>query len=185
MKLSEILEVVQVHRHDFLNHLQVISGLLQLNKVDKLHDYINQVSRDMGRLSVITRMQMPELKAVLLVAVNNANKHQVDFIFDINTDMGENCNCPGEVLAAAVEECINAALEELSPPQIADRRLFFSLSENGKKFVFKFRFPGLAEDAVSDLQNKLKYCRSLKGQGVQVGMAVTAERAEIFLTVPK
>ena len=185
MKLTEILEVVQVHRHDFLNHLQVISGLLQLNKVDKVNDYINQVSRDMGRLSVITRMQMPELKAVLLVAVNNAHKHQVDFIFDIDTDMEENCNCPGEILALAVEECINAALKELSPPQVADRRLLFSLSENGKKYVFKFRFPGLSAAAVSNMQTNLEYCRSLKEQGVQVGLAVTVERAEVFLTVPK
>ncbi len=184
LRLTELLEVIQVNRHDFLNHLQVISGLLQLNKIDQLQEYINKTTQDIGKLSVVTRLKIPELKAVLLIAVNNAHKHQVELIFDINTNMA-GCNFSGEIIALAVEECINKALAELSPPSVQDRRLLFSIVEDDDKYNFIFGFPGLSFDTVTDLESKLAYCHSLTGQGLLVGTAVTDKGADIYLQLPR
>lgn len=184
VKTNELLEYISVQRHDFLNHLQVISGLVQLNKSDRVRDYIDQVCNEIAELSVVTRLKVPELKAVLLVAVNAAHRCQVKVVFDINTNM-EGCRVSGDILGQSVDECINLAFEHLSPPHVKDRRLLLCISESDKKYTVRFGFPGLPSSVVADLENKLKYCRGLIAINIQVGVAVTAERGEIYLVVPK
>ena len=184
MELSELLKVIQVQRHDFLNHLQVISGLIQLSKSEKVSEYINQVCEGMAALSVVTKLSILELKAVLLVAVYTAKKYQVEFVFDINTSMA-GCIVPGDVLGRAVEECINQALEKLSAPDIEDWRLMVTIIENKKHFFFRFEFPGLLPETVTDLVNKLHYCRSLSKQGIQLDMLVKPASAGIYLSIPR
>jgi hypothetical protein len=38
--MDDIMKVIQMQRHDFLNHLQVVSGLTQLRKTDRVVEYI-------------------------------------------------------------------------------------------------------------------------------------------------
>ena len=78
MRLEKLLDVIQVQRHDFLNHMQVISGLLQLNKLDRLRDYLGQVSMELARFSKTTRVKIPEVTACLLTAYNDAAMIQVE-----------------------------------------------------------------------------------------------------------
>nr|WP_238480759.1 Spo0B domain-containing protein [Desulforadius tongensis] len=182
--MPELLEVIQVQRHDFLNHLQVISGLLQLNRGERVKDYIDQITREMAPLSAVTRLKVPELKAVLLIAVHKAKKHQIDFVYNIDTHL-DDFAVPGAVLAEAVEECINAAVERLSPAHIEDRRLLFALTERENEFVFKFRLPGLSPGVLAGLEDKLRYSRDLSERDIHAGVAAASNGTEIYLTVPR
>ena len=40
LALKKAKELLRLQRHDFLNHLQVIHGYLQLNKPEKATDYL-------------------------------------------------------------------------------------------------------------------------------------------------
>ncbi|MEG6614869.1 Spo0B domain-containing protein [Peptococcaceae bacterium 1198_IL3148] len=184
MKIPGLLEVIQVQRHDFLNHFQVISGLLQLKKPERAQDYINQVCAEMGTFSAISRLQVPELQAVLYIATNEANTHLIEFDFNINTKFAD-CSVPGNIIATAVEECINEAIKLLSPPEVEDRRLTLNVVELEKKIHCKFGLPGLSADIVADLESNLKYCRSLLAYGIQVSLVIKAEQAEIHLSLPR
>lgn len=42
--MEKVAEILRHKRHDYLNHLQVILGYLQLNKLDKVKDYIIETS---------------------------------------------------------------------------------------------------------------------------------------------
>ncbi|WP_169738546.1 Spo0B domain-containing protein [Desulfofalx alkaliphila] len=181
MKSKELLKIIQVQRHDFLNHLQVISGLVQLNKSDKVLEYIKKVSGEMGELAAITRLKIPELKAVLLIAINNCRKIQAEFVYQINPDLAQ-CTTAGSVLAQGVDECINLALEKLSSPGVEDRRILFTLDEDDAQYRFKFGLPGLSSGEVEGLAGELKYCRA---QSFEIDLAMTAGQGEIQLTVAK
>lgn len=48
------LKMFSIYRHDFLNYLQVVAGLAQLNKTERLMDYIRKASEEVqqfGRLA--------------------------------------------------------------------------------------------------------------------------------------
>lgn len=184
MEVKGLLEVIQVQRHDFLNHLQVISGLLQLNKGERVRDYIQQVSKEYERLSRITRIKSPEVKALLLIANNEAIKHQVELQFDIQTNM-ESLAVPGEIVNYTLKQCINHALKFLAPPEVTDRRLKLSIYEGEKKITLKLGFPGVPAEVVKDAEERMALSEALAPYNGSSKLAVTEKEAEIYLIFPK
>ncbi|ABO51043.1 signal transduction histidine kinase regulating citrate/malate metabolism [Desulforamulus reducens MI-1] len=184
MDIKNLLEVIQVQRHDFLNHLQVISGLLQLNKGERVRDYINQVCVEYENLSKITRIKSPEVKAVLLVASNEASKCQINFQFDITTNLAS-LDVPGEAVASALSRCIKHALKFLTPPEVTDRRMRLTISEGEKKITIKLGFPGVPAEVVKDAQEQMSLSEALAAYNSNSKMAVTEKEAEIYMIFPK
>ncbi|GAB6180008.1 hypothetical protein JCM14036_13270 [Desulfotomaculum defluvii] len=184
MEIKNLLEIIQVQRHDFLNHLQVISGLLQLNKGERVRDYINQVCKQYENCSRITRIKSPEILAVLLVGSNEANKCQIDIQFDIQTNLAS-LNVPGEVVASALKRCINQALKFLAPPEVSDRRMRLTISEGEKKITIKLDFPGVPAEVVKDAQEQMALSEALAAYNSSSKLAITEKEAEIYMIFPK
>lgn len=184
METKGLLEVIQVQRHDFLNHLQVISGLLQLNKGERVRDYIQQVCGEYEKLSKITRLKSPEVKAVLLIASNEAAKCQVDLVLDIQTNMAL-LAVSGEVVAGALDRCFKQALKLLAPPEVLDRRIRLTISEGEKKVTIKLGFPGVPAEIVKEAQEQMALAESLAPYNSSSKLAVAEKEAEIYMIFPK
>lgn len=184
MKIDNLLEVIQVQRHDFLNHLQVISGLLQLNKGERVRDYIIKVCGDYEKLSRITRLKSPEVKAVLLIAANKAAKKQVELVYDIQTDMAS-LDIPGEIAGSALERCINHGLKYLTPMEISERSMKLTVSESERKVTFKLGFYVASREVTRDIEEQMDLSHWLAPYNSTSKLAVTEKEAEIYLIFPK
>lgn len=65
LNMDSIMEFISSQRHEFLNHFQVIMGLLQLNKKEEAIEYIKKASEGLQQASRAGRVPWPELAAVL------------------------------------------------------------------------------------------------------------------------
>ena len=45
---EEIVRLLRLQRHDFINHLQVIHAMIQLGRTEKALAYIEDLSKDSG-----------------------------------------------------------------------------------------------------------------------------------------
>lgn len=45
---EELVRLLRVQRHDFINHLQVIHAMLQLGRSEKALNYIEDLAKDKG-----------------------------------------------------------------------------------------------------------------------------------------
>ena len=97
MIVRDLVKVIQVQRHDFLNHLQVISGLVQLGKIDRVREYIDEICLDMQLMSTVNRIKIPEIAAALMIGHNLAYEHQIDVNYRLEDELGETV-LPGEIL---------------------------------------------------------------------------------------
>ena len=59
MEPDKIIRIISNQRHDFLNHLSVISGLVQLNKVDLVPKYIVKVSDEIKAMRQVMYLKYP------------------------------------------------------------------------------------------------------------------------------
>ncbi|MBP2625986.1 MAG: hypothetical protein H6Q68_697 [Firmicutes bacterium] len=48
---GEIVKLLKIQRHDFVNHLQVIHALLQLGRTEKALIYIEELAKDSRLIS--------------------------------------------------------------------------------------------------------------------------------------
>ncbi|HHP51706.1 MAG TPA: hypothetical protein ENM97_08280 [Moorella mulderi] len=58
---GDIIAFLRWQRHDYLNHLQVISGYLQLGKAEQALAYLQGVLKEMEELGKLMRLKSPSL----------------------------------------------------------------------------------------------------------------------------
>ena len=83
----ELIDILRIHRHDFLNHIQVVYGLAQMGKLDRLKSYINQITSGMEAESNLSKLAHPELAAFLIKKANLASGEGVKISYRIETDL--------------------------------------------------------------------------------------------------
>lgn len=185
MEIKKLLDVIQVQRHDFLNHLQVISGLSQLNKLDRIREYVVQVSLEITRMSLTTRVRVPEVTAALLTGFYDAAQYQIQF--DLTVDSGlEHLAVPGPVAGDALESIFHCVTQALAGPEIPARRLGVAFSENGRYYSCQFELPEVPPAGKPLLeQGPLAAGRLLSPHGGQVNLAEKEKGVQINLMLPR
>lgn len=127
MDVEKMLEIMAAQRHDFLNHLQVISGLVQMHKEQRVREYIAEVGQAITGLSKVGQLKLPEVTAVLFIAHYLAANAQVTVQFDIQADLA-GCRVPGQKVGLVLEGLINQVLADLIPPKGDQSSLYVGIS---------------------------------------------------------
>ena len=122
MDMAKMMKLFSHQRHDFLNHLQVVSGLLQMNREEQARDYIKNVAREMALLRKIVHLKIPEAAAAILLSHYAAAELGVGMEFEVNADLG-GCLVPGYVLGPALEAVLGRMTEHLAPPDNKERTI--------------------------------------------------------------
>lgn len=182
MDLKGILEVLREQRHDFINHLQVISGYLQLQKQEIAHDYIQKTSVLLREQGKIFRLKIPEVTTVLLVEQKKARDYGIEVIFDIQDDLA-NCSISGDVMGALLETIFYIIISYLASFGLANGRLEVSLAGERKRCIWRLHFakpaareiPALVHQQISLFRQRLAL---YKGE-----VTLTEKREEGWITV--
>ena len=83
---DEILKYLRDQRHDFINHIQVIWGYLQLNKSNLASEYINRILIRFEVVGRIFKINNPSLSLLLYDNVLKASKLDIAVDFDADID---------------------------------------------------------------------------------------------------
>ncbi|NPV27190.1 MAG: hypothetical protein HPY81_07035 [Firmicutes bacterium] len=128
LPLNEVVGLLRVQRHDFLNHLQVIMGFLQLNKPEQALAYLRKISAQLQEAGKVMRLPWPELVAVLLLAEKQAEQDQVDLTIEVAVNMA-NAKVDGMTLAQSLGQLFKAIFPELLKYPVESRLLRVRLAE--------------------------------------------------------
>ncbi|MBS4031033.1 MAG: Spo0B domain-containing protein [Clostridiales bacterium] len=63
-----MLKMLSIYRHEFLNYLQVVAGLAQLNKTERLMAYIRKVSEEVQQFGRLAGCGDPRLALIIYEA---------------------------------------------------------------------------------------------------------------------
>ncbi|NMA14503.1 MAG: hypothetical protein GX930_04600 [Clostridia bacterium] len=69
---DDMVKLIRDQKHDYLNHLQVITGNLQLEKRDKALNYLRQVTSNLLEVGPITKLDNSYLSILLLIALQKS-----------------------------------------------------------------------------------------------------------------
>lgn len=152
--MKELLEVLRVQRHNFLNHLQVISGLLQLKKYDRVSEYIMNIGNEYNQASMVGRIEIPEIASAILIEELAAGKHGISIDKQINTCMDKGISSVTETADILREILGNASC--LIASSDCERTIKLKIGENGDQYEFEVGF------MCSGIKDMNKHCNTLK-----------------------
>jgi hypothetical protein len=115
MEPGKIIKIISNQRHDFLNHLSIISGLAQLNKVELVPGYIAKISEELKSLREVIHLKYPRAALELIAGYYQAAGSQVEVVYRVEWDFAD-CSVPDEVVAGSLGEVMERLLAGQAGP---------------------------------------------------------------------
>ena len=133
--LEELNLRLKAQRHDYLNHFQVIYGLMTLGEYDEAKRYIDPVFKDIMKVSKALKTAQPAVNALLQSKIETAEQKKIDLFLEIRSDLKyipmEAWNLC-KVLANIIDNGMRA-LTEVEP----EKNLYVIIGEEADSYTFE------------------------------------------------
>lgn len=138
-KLEELNGTLRSQRHDFMNHLQVVYSLLELEEHQAAGEYIEKVYEDVKKVGRSLRTAHPAINALLAAKLSDCDGRgiKVDLLIEspwekLHIPSWEMCR----VLGNLIDNAIDAMTAASAAGKTQNPQLTISLSETIHTFTF-------------------------------------------------
>lgn len=76
-------------RHDYLNQIQIVYGLLELEEYESARDYLRPVFKDIMKVNRAMKTSQPAVNALLQAKLEAAEQQGIDFYLEVGTQLKE------------------------------------------------------------------------------------------------
>jgi len=139
--LQDMMQIIKAQRHDFINHLQVIYGLLRLGENEQIEDYIRGLNKEIQVTGDILKLAVPELSAFLLVQTGLAVANDISLEIEQESDL-KGLTVPSSELVVVVGNLLKNAMEAVADLSIDQRKVKFKIFERSKYYVIQTQNQG-------------------------------------------
>jgi len=175
-ELEALNRMLRAQRHDFKNHVQVMSALLEMGETEEAKAYVARLSQDLRNVGLALRTAKPAVNALLQAKANICDSKGIRFEMDIATrletlpiEQWEFCRILGNLIDNAVEaqeeEQTQSPLIRVSVSDVKGA-VVLSVFNSGTKVPESIRHSIFLPDV------------STKGKGRGMGLAIVREIAE-------
>ena len=85
--LERLNSDLRAQRHDYLNHLQVVYGLMELEEYDELKTYLAPIYKGMMKTGKALKTRNPAVNALLRAKMEEAESKGIDFYVEVSSDL--------------------------------------------------------------------------------------------------
>jgi len=157
--LEELNTKLRAQRHDYLNHFQVIYGLMELGEYEEAKNYIDPVFKDIMKVSKALKTAQPAVNALLQAKIEAAEKKNIDLYLEIRSELK---NLPLEAwnLCKVLANIIDNGITALSEVE-HERSIHLEIGEDQNNYTFNIYNNG-PEIQKNQLENIFKQGYSTK-----------------------
>lgn len=128
-------------RHDFLNHMQVTYGLMELKEYEEASHYLNKIYGEINKLSNNIKTEKIAINALLQAKSNEAEHKGIHFFVNISTGLSQVpmeewalCGCISNLIDNAFEAAQNYPEEKCVWIRLYEdmNHYFFEIDNTGK-----------------------------------------------------
>lgn len=176
--LEKLNHTLRAQRHDFMNHLQVVYSLIEMEEFRSAAEYIERVYDDIQKVSRILKTANPAVNALLQAKLINCEKAGIAVELNITTQLKDLAIPPWEycrVLGNLLDNAIYVLGEKAH-----DMKLNIDLTEDLKSYCF--RVTNNASPIPSGLLEKIfePGFTTKGGRGEGMGLAISREIMEHY-----
>lgn len=173
-QLEALNGTLRKQRHDFMNHLQVVFSLLELNESAEAMRYVESVYGDIKKTGSALKTALPAVNALIAAKRQDCEDHGIRMELNIASGWQE-LPVPGwemcRVLGNLIDNARDALLEDASN---ADRRIRLAIDETPGAYSFRVSNNGPA--IPPPMQRKIfQMGFTTKSDGHGSGLAIVEE----------
>ena len=135
--MGQFNNTLRAQRHDFLNHLQVVYSLIEMEEYQEANDYIEQVYGKITAVSKVMKTANPAVNALLQVKVAACEKAHVKVKLNITSNWEQiEKTLPAWEMCKVLSNLIDNAIDAMEAIPSKKRQLTISLTENLRQYCF-------------------------------------------------
>ena len=173
MHLRQLNFELRAARHDYLNHLQVVYGLLELQEYEELKKYLAPVYKEMMKTGKALKTSKPALNALLMAKMKEAENQGIDIYVEVKSDLK---HLPLEVwqLCRVLSNLLDNAITALKDIE-GDKKIEVDINETKESYVFQIsdNGPGIPLQLQEIIFKKGFTTKKESGHGL--GLAIVTE----------
>lgn len=152
--LEELNLTLRAQRHDYLNQMQVVYGLLDMDEYQDAKEYMNSIFKEITKVSKALKTSEPAINALLQAKLQAAEKEGIDLYLDIMTDLKGLKIEPWElckVLANIIDNAITALANQ---KEGQDKEIYIRMEQIEESYRFEIANNG---PKITEGQQKLVF----------------------------
>ncbi len=139
-KLEALNSTLRAQRHDFMNHLQVVYSLIEMNEYKDAGEYIERVYVDIQKVSRVMKTSNPAVNALLQAKLIACEKLGIPAVLEVTTQLKdftipswEFCRVLGNILDNAIYALQDMDQNKLLKIELYEdlKCFFFRVTDNG------------------------------------------------------
>lgn len=155
--IHELIDEMKAKEHEYKNHMNTLYCMMQLcmdeNIKERAIRYMGQACNNEGILSELSYVDNTILKAILLSKINQAEKREIEFTYDIYDNLND-IPLDDSELTVVISNLLNNAIEA-SSESINKVMEFIAECEDGKYIItVSNSVNNLKDDMVSKIDKK-------------------------------
>ena len=163
---------LRAQRHDFLNHLQVVSGLIEMQEFSAASDYIQRISGDIQNVSRVLRTKNAAVNALLQAKYAMCQNRSIAFDVVIRTTL-ENLPMEDWQMCRVLSNLIDNAAEAMKEKDgTGVLRLILEEDDTHIRFTVENNGPEVPRDILPAIFNA---GISTKGEGRGMGLSIVRQ----------
>lgn len=139
-RMEDLNTTLIAQRHDFLNHLQVVYGLVEMDEYDEAKSYMEKIYSSIQKISRILKTSNPAINALLQAKTIDCDKRGIEMKLNVTSSFSglkiaswEMCRVLGNIIDNSID-----ALNGLDKNKL----ITVELSEDLKQYDFRIRNNG-------------------------------------------
>lgn len=169
--LETLNSTLRMQRHDYLNHLQVVYGLIELGEYTELKEYLTPVYRDIMKTGKAMKTAKPAINALLSAKMAEAENSGIHLFVEVRSDL-KKLEIPDWELCKVLSNIIDNGMTALQQQDDEDRKMMIDITETPEQYRFAVsnNGPEIPKDKRSDIF--LQGYTSKKEQGHGMGLFI-------------
>lgn len=134
--LEQLNARMRSQRHDYINQMQVIYGLLELEEYDEALDYLKPIFTDMMKVGKALKTKIPAVNALLMAKMQTAEKQNIDMYVEVKSNL-ENIGVEGWELCKVMSNIIDNSIAASLQSEYESRKVYIEISESIDSYIIR------------------------------------------------
>ncbi|RED75574.1 sensor histidine kinase [Cohnella phaseoli] len=179
-EIGQMFTAIRGHRHDFLNHMQVMSSMLQMNKLEQLKGYMDDLAKETHAVAPVVSHSSPALAAFISGKTEQAKAKDIPFDCDIPADPELEQSIKMIDLVKIIGNLVDNAFEESETIPPHNRSVRMAIRSEGERLALEISNRGRP---LSDKELRMMavpgYTTKKAGHS-GLGLAIVQERVRFY-----
>ena len=171
--LGALNDRLRMDRHDYLNHLQVVYGLMELEEYDEMNAYLRKVYKELLKTGKAIKTSKPAINALMAAKMAECEEKGIEFLVEVKSDL-KDIGIEDWELCKVLSNLVDNAVRAVGESDSEEKAVRVNITETAENYVFEVEDNGpKIPDEIKELIFR-KGFTTKKGEGHGMGLAIVS-----------